>query len=118
MSDLKRVTQARSLRAASTDAEHRPWSILRGRQLEGLKFRRQAPIGPYFADFACEGLRLIIEVDGAQHIERRASDDERTAMLENLGWRVIRFWNNDVITNIDGVADAIIAEIKIARARS
>ena len=116
MTDTKRVERARSLRASSTEAEQKLWSILRGRQLDGAKFRRQVSIDRYFADFACQTLRLIVEVDGSQHIDRRVYDDERTVRLEALGWRVIRFWNNDVLANIEGVADAILAEIKIARA--
>ncbi len=113
-----RIERARSLRASSTAAEHKLWSILRGRQLEGVKFRRQVAIDRYYADFASEPLRLVIEVDGSQHVEQQTYDEERTACLNTLGWRVLRFWNNDVLTNIEGVADAIIEEVKRARAES
>ena len=110
-----RTHRARDLRAKSTDAERKLWSILRSRQLAGCKFRRQLPIDRYFADFACRETMLIVEVDGSQHMAEAAYDAERTRVLEIAGWRVLRFWNNDVLVNIEGVADAILAEIKLAR---
>ena len=91
------------------------WSILRSRQLAGCKFRRQVPIDRYFADFACLETRLVVELDGGQHVEQADYDAERTRALETRGWRVLRFWNNDVLENIEGVAEAILAEIKLAR---
>ena len=118
MSAAGRTTRARALRATSTDAEHRLWSILRGRLLDGAKFRRQFPIDRYFADFACPALRLIVEVDGSQHIAGKAYDDARSARLRESGWSVIRFWSNEVLTNTEGVAAAILSEIEIARARN
>lgn len=100
------VEKARDMRKAITDAEHRLWSVLRGRRLDGCKFRRQHPIGWFIVDFACVERRLIIEVDGAQHAENPA-DERRTRWLESQGWRVIRFWNDEVIENLDGVAERI-----------
>jgi very-short-patch-repair endonuclease len=85
-----RISRARSPRAASTDAERAVWAALRGRQFEGLKFRRQVPIDRYFADFACVALKLIIELDGGQHADQIAYDEERTRVLHQCGWRVVR----------------------------
>jgi very-short-patch-repair endonuclease len=92
-----------------TDAERRLWSLLRGRQLNGCKFRRQHPVGRYILDFACIERRLAVEVDGGQHADNN-NDRHRTAWLEAQGWQVIRFWNNEVLSNPDGVA-ARIAEM-------
>ena len=103
-----RVGKARRLRRDQTDAERKLWFRLRDRRLNGLKFRRQMPIESYIVDFCCESARLIIELDGGQHAER-SSDAERTANLENYGYLVLRFWNNDVLGNIDGVLETIIA---------
>jgi len=89
-----------------TDAERKLWSVLRNRQLEGAKFRRQQPIGPFIADFVCQEQRLIIEADGGQHAEC-AADGRRTGFLECKGYRVLRFWNDDILTNLDGVAQVI-----------
>jgi primosomal protein N' (replication factor Y) len=102
--DVKRV---RTLRKAMTGAEKRLWWVLRGRQLEGWKFRRQHPIGPYVADFACVEARLIIEADGGQHAKSN-SDMVRTAWLGRQGWRVIRFWNNDILANTDAILGEIL----------
>jgi very-short-patch-repair endonuclease len=90
-----------------TDAERRLWSALRSRRLHQFKFRRQYPIGPYIVDFACIEHRLIVEADGGQHCEN-ADDARRTAWLEAQGWRVLRFWNNDILANVDGVQVAIL----------
>ncbi len=98
---------ARQLRRDATNAEHLLWKQLRNRQVGGLNFRRQVPIGPYVADFVCLELRLIVEVDGGQHAAERDRDAARTAWLESRGYRVIRFWNNEVIENMDGVVEAI-----------
>lgn len=89
-----------------TDAERRLWSVLRSRRLLGYKFRRQHPIGPFIADFACIGHKLIVEADGGQHDEN-TTDKRRTAWLKREGWRVVRFWNNDILTNPNGVAQVI-----------
>jgi very-short-patch-repair endonuclease len=85
-----------------TEVEKRLWTLLRGRGVEGYKFRRQRPIGPFIADFACIEEQIIIEVDGGQHADN-AADERRTAWLAARGWRVLRFWNHDVLHNIDGV---------------
>jgi very-short-patch-repair endonuclease len=90
-----------------TDAERRLWSALRGRRLQNYKFRRQHPPGPFVVDFACIEHRVAIEADGGQHAGN-AADARRTAWLEQQGWRVLRFWNNDVLTNVDGVQEAIL----------
>ena len=98
--------RARRLRTRPTEAERKLWSVLRSRQLDGFRFRRQAPIGRFIVDFVCLERKLVVEADGGQHAESLA-DDARTAWLESQGFRVIRFWNNDVLANIDGVADTI-----------
>jgi len=95
-----------------TDAERRMWSALRGRRLEGYKFRRQHPLGPFILDFACVLHRLVIEVDGGQHADSE-SDRCRTAWLESQGWRVLRFWNNDVLANTEGVIAVILRVLKL-----
>lgn len=97
---------ASRLRREMTDAERRLWSRLRGRRLEGWKFRSQHSIGPYVADFLCWDARLIVEVDGGQHDEM--ADGDRTAFLRGQGYRVVRFWNNDVLGNIDGVLERLL----------
>ena len=100
---------ARDLRQKHTDAEKALWMKLRNRQLEGVKFRRQPPIGSYIVDFASFQRRLIIEIDGGQHNEDRTKgrDEERTIRLEERGYRIIRFWNNEVLTNPEGVLEKI-----------
>ena len=98
---------ARKLRRSQTDAEQLLWSKLRSRQLAGLKFRRQFPLPPYVADFCCEEARLIVEVDGGQHAEA-FEDQARTDFFERRGYRVIRFWNNDVLLNIEGIIDEVL----------
>jgi len=106
----KRLTPiARKLRRRSTDAENRLWYHLRGRRFEGAKFTRQFPLGPYVADFACRAAHLVVELDGGQHSE--AADANRTRAIEGFGYRVIRFWNNDVLENIEGVLDVIRNEL-------
>ncbi|MBK7332552.1 MAG: endonuclease domain-containing protein [Betaproteobacteria bacterium] len=87
-----------------TDAEQRLWHRLRGAQLHGCKFRRQHPIGPWFADFACIERRLVVELDGGQHAERAAYDRRRTEWLRLAGWRVARFWDNEVLNEMDGAS--------------
>jgi len=94
-----------------TDAERRLWSVLRSRRLLGYKFRRQHPIGPFIADFACIGHKLIVEADGGQHDES-ATDKRRTAWLKREGWRIVRFWNNDILANPAGVGEAIVQALE------
>ena len=102
------VGTARRLRRDQTDAERKLWLRLRDRRLNGMKFRRQMPIKSYVVDFCCESERLVIELDGGQHSERVAEDTRRTADLEAYGYLVLRFWNNDVLSNIDGVLEMIV----------
>jgi len=101
------VRIARKLRNNPTEAERRLWSRLRRKQTDGHRFRRQVPLGPYVADFVCFDARLIVEADGGQHADRVAHDSERTVWLEAQGYRVLRFWNNDVLSNTDGVIESI-----------
>jgi very-short-patch-repair endonuclease len=98
---------ARQLRHNQTDAEKLLWSKLRNRALNGNKFRRQVPVGNYIADFLCLDAMLIVELDGGQHAEQQEYDQRRTHWLESQGFRVLRFWNNEVLTNIDGVCLAL-----------
>ncbi len=90
-----------------TDAERRLWARLRRDQIDGHHFKRQVPIGRYVVDFACVARRLVIEVDGGQHADRQQFDASRTAVIEKFGYRVVRFWNNDVLANTDGVIEVI-----------
>ncbi|WP_046349357.1 endonuclease domain-containing protein [Sphingomonas changbaiensis] len=100
------VDRARELRRNRTEAEDKLWYGLRER-LPAYKWRFQVPFHPYYADFACLKAKLIIEVDGGQHDEARARDARRTRFLEAKGFRALRFWNNDVLENLDGVLEAI-----------
>jgi very-short-patch-repair endonuclease len=105
------IDSARRLRRDQTDAERALWFHLRDRRLKGLKFRRQMPLGRYIVDFCCEAPRLIIEIDGGQHDERRNEDTARTRDIERTGYLVPRFWNNDVLRNIDGVLESILGTL-------
>jgi very-short-patch-repair endonuclease len=100
--------RSRQLRATMTDAERKLWSVLRDRQLGGLRFRRQFPFKQFFVDFVCLEVCLIVEVDGGQHDEQRAYDVARDRLLTERGFQVMRVWNNDVMKNIEGVAEAIL----------
>ena len=104
------VQKARGLRTNQTKAEAKLWRLLRARQLSSIKFRRQLPIGPYIVDFACLQHRLVIEIDGGQHADN-LKDLARTKYLEDQRWRVIRFWNNEIIENKEGVLFAILSEL-------
>ncbi|MEI6485948.1 MAG: endonuclease domain-containing protein [Sphingomonadales bacterium] len=101
---------AKDMRRAMTDAEKALWRMLRAKRLEAYKFRRQLPIGPYIVDFACASHRLIVEADGGQHAES-AHDARRDGWLAAQGWRVLRFWNNEILTNSEGVWRAIAAAL-------
>ena len=96
------------MRGTPTDAELRLWRLLRHRRLNGIKFRRQVPIGPYIVDFLCAGAKLIVEADGSQHAESHR-DKMRDAYLASQGWRVLRFWNNEVLGNRESVLETIAA---------
>ncbi|PWK84340.1 endonuclease domain-containing protein [Fulvimonas soli] len=102
------VDRARSLRTKQTDAEQHLWRRLRNRQPQGWKFRRQHEIDRYIVDFACPDAALVVELDGSQRDGQMAYDEVRTRKLENLGYRVLRFWDNDVLTDIEGVLEAIL----------
>jgi primosomal protein N' (replication factor Y) len=107
MREDKEKPLARRLRRHGTDAEALLWQRIRNRALLGGKFRRQHPIGPYVGDFVCIEARLVIELDGGQHDPGADETSVRTAFLEGRGLRVLRFWNNDVIANLDGVLERI-----------
>jgi very-short-patch-repair endonuclease len=100
------ISRARQLRKNATEAEKRMWQALR-ENFRSTKFRRQVPVGPYYVDFFSFSAKLVIEIDGGQHGEAQDYDAGRTAFLESQGLRVIRFWNNDVLSNIEGVLTKI-----------
>ena len=104
---MSRIETSRRLRRRSTDVERLLWSRPRDRQLAGAKFRRQHPIGPYIVDFFCLEQRLVIELDGGQHARRSRHDAKRDHWLESRGYRVLRFWNNDAMRNVEGVLQRI-----------
>jgi very-short-patch-repair endonuclease len=108
---LQTLAHARALRQDSTDAEAKLWSALRGRRLAGVKFRRQVPIGPFIADFCCEEHKLVIELDGGQHTDAISQDQERSQWLSTKSYRVVRFWNNEVLQNLDGVLSVILSAL-------
>ena len=95
------------MRRNMTDAERKLWSVLRNRQVEGLKFRRQHPFGDYILDFVCLEEKIVVEVDGGQHQERTREDNIRTGALENAGFCVLRFWNHEVLLQHDAVVEKI-----------
>ena len=97
------TTRARELRRDSSRAEKICWNLIRDRRVNGAKFRRQHPIGPYFADFACVSRKLVIEIDGEHHAYQLEADARRTALMAGLGWHVIRFWANEVVANPEGI---------------
>ncbi len=104
------LTKARSLRTGMTEAEHLLWSRIRAHRLAGLGFRRQVPVPPHVVDFLCHEHRLVVEVDGGQHGDEstREKDRERDRFLSQAGYRVLRFWNNEVLTNCEGVLATIL----------
>jgi very-short-patch-repair endonuclease len=108
--DIPTTARAQTLRAVATDAEHKLWLRLRDRRLNGAKFVRQAPIGPYFADFACRASMLVVELDGSQHADS-AHDAKRDAFLVSQGYSVLRFWNDDALRAMDDVCETIIAAL-------
>jgi very-short-patch-repair endonuclease len=104
--------RARVLRRDMTDAEKRIWRILRSRQMDGHRFRRQVPIGSYIADFVCHDARLIIELDGGQHSGSSQLEADRSRFLQDQGYRILRFWNNEVLSNLEGVHTMIAEELR------
>jgi very-short-patch-repair endonuclease len=109
--NIPRSARAQTLRAASTEAEKKLWRRLRDRRLGGAKFVRQVPVGPYYADFVCRACKLVVELDGSQHVDS-AYDDQRDAILLALGYRVLRFWNAEVLGSIDDVCETIVAAVE------
>ncbi len=105
--DERTRDRARELRREMTDAERLLWAHIRRRQVFGHRFRRQQPIGRYIVDFVCLEKRVIVELDGGQHMEQETYDAERTRWLEGRGYRVLRFWNNQVFDEIEGVLKVI-----------
>jgi very-short-patch-repair endonuclease len=107
-------TIARKLRRDQTDAERTLWAKLKSKQLGGAKFRRQQPIGPYIVDFVNFDGRLVVEIDGSQHNEEkiRSKDENRTVWLRERGYEVLRFWDNEVLQNVDGVLERISEVLK------
>ena len=103
-------TRASTLRHNMTEAEKRVWQILRLNRMKGYKFRRQVPIGRYIADFVCHESRLIVEIDGGQHDRSSPREAERSRLLQNEGYRILRFWNNDVLASLDGTHETIADE--------
>jgi BirA family biotin operon repressor/biotin-[acetyl-CoA-carboxylase] ligase len=114
MTEKRLTPAARRWRREMTDAERLLWSRLRGRQL-GAKLVNQFPIGDAVADFACRSAKLVVELDGGQHALTPEADAERTCIIELHGYRVIRFWNNDVMENVEGVLEVIAEHLRIAR---
>ena len=106
------MSRARNLRTNSTDAEQRFWNLVRNRQVDGYKFVRQFPIGPFIADFACREAALVVELDGGQHSDS-ASDDSRTDYLNAQGYSVLRFWNTEILDNIEGVHGAVLSALAL-----
>ena len=99
--------RARRLRHDRTEAERRLWARLRDRRLSDAKFRRQHPVGPFITDFCCREQGLVVELDGGQHASRQEADQRRATFLGQQGYRVLRFWDNEVFENIDGVLHRI-----------
>ena len=105
------LSTARALRKNSSDAERYLWHFVRNRHLGGYRFRRQVPLGRYVADFVCMRARLIVELDGGQHAEHMLGDFERTQYLARGGFRVIRFWNDEVLQQIEAVLEQILGAL-------
>ncbi|MEE8621680.1 MAG: endonuclease domain-containing protein [Syntrophobacteria bacterium] len=104
-------SRVRALRRNMTDAERLLWRSLRDRQMGGWKFRRQHPIRPFIVDFVCVERKLIIEVDGGQHASKVQEDASRSGYLRNKGYRILRFWNNQVLKETEAVLDMILAAL-------
>jgi len=111
--ELRRDTdRSRSLRAGSTDAERALWAHLKARNLAGCKFRRQYAISGFVVDFVCLERRLVVELDGGQHVEQSAYDERRSAILSKSAFRVIRFWNDDVLLRMESVLEEILRQLQ------
>lgn len=110
--DPRLMPNGRTLRKNMTPAEQRLWKHLRGKQLGGYRFRRQQPLGAYILDFICVESKLVIEIDGGQHATQIPYDETRTQYLQNLGFTVIRFWNNEVLQQTEAVLTAILHKLE------
>ena len=110
----KNLTFAKQMRSNMTNEEKILWNILRAKRFYGYKFKRQVLIGNYIADFVCYGAKIIVEIDGGGHntYDKINADNIRTQYLEGLGFKVIRFWNNEIQSNIDGVCELLLKELK------
>jgi len=106
------ISRARSLRSSHTEVESLLWTHLRARRLSGFKFRRQVPVGGYVVDFVCIEANLVVEVDGAQHADRIDFDTQRSAVLAKSGFRVLRFWNNEVLQRLNDVLAEILRHLQ------
>ena len=112
-----REPYARRLRRSQTAAERKLWLLLRDRRLAGFKFRRQHPVGPFIVDFCCTEAKVIVELDGGHHALSLESDAARSHYLAGQGYRVLRFWNNDVLGNTSGVLERIVEALTLKRDR-
>ncbi|MDP6623975.1 MAG: endonuclease domain-containing protein, partial [Alphaproteobacteria bacterium] len=112
---MSSLARARWLRQNATEAEKKLWTRLRRQQLEAAHFRRQVPIGPFVVDFACKRRKLIVELDGGQHAQQTERDTLRTTFLEARGYAVMRFWNNEVFENLEGVVETIAVTLQHRR---
>ncbi len=110
--NIQAFKNSSKLRQNQTEAEAKLWQVLRAHQLSDIHFRRQHAIGPYIVDFCSPKHKLIIELDGSQHLEQQENDAERTVYLEAKGYRVLRFWNNEVVGNLDEVLQKIMDNIR------
>lgn len=110
--DIRTLKRAVELRRNLSDGEKRLWQAIRRGQINGVHFRRQHAIGPYIVDFCAPRRKIVIEVDGAHHQAQKEYDSERTTFLEQHGYRVLRFWNHDILGNIDGVMQMIIGALR------
>ncbi len=106
-SNPKTMHFAGELRRNPTPAEQKLWAVLRNQQIDGIRFRRQHAIGNFIVDFCAPRQKLVIELDGSQHLEQHEYDDERTTFLQSQGYQVLRFWNKDVMNNLRGIVTAI-----------
>jgi very-short-patch-repair endonuclease len=116
MRNAKTQQRAQSLRKRTTDTERFLWNHLRRRQLHGFRFRRQVPIGAFIADFVCLEARLIIELDGSQHAQNLAYDDQREGYLQAQGFKILRFWDNQALTENHAVLEIILSALLTASA--
>jgi very-short-patch-repair endonuclease len=109
---IRTENRPRALRNAPTDVEARLWQRLRGRQIENCKFRRQHPFGDYILDFVCLERKIVVELDGGQHAHASGYDGKRSRLLEQAGYVVLRFWNNEALENMEGVLEAILRALQ------